>query len=151
MVEVYAGLDVSDKSTHLCVVDGSGAVVWAGACATDPEVIARTLRSRAPGLIRVVLETGPLSAFLFHGLAERGAPVTCVCARHAKGVLSARVNKSDPHDAEGLAQMARTGWFKAVRIKACATHMDRARLNSFQVLRGRSLSLGNRANCCAEN
>jgi transposase len=69
-----------------------------------------------------------LSAFLYHGLAERGVSATCVCARHAKGLLSARVNKSDPHDAEGLAQMARTGWFKAVRIKAEATHMDRAQL-----------------------
>ena len=128
MVEVYVGLDVSDKSTHLCVVDGSGGVIWSGACATDPEVIARTLERRAPGLKRVILETGPLSAFLYHGLVEREVPVVCVCARHAKGVLSARVNKSDPHDAEGLAQMARTGWFKAVRIKAEATHMDRARL-----------------------
>ena len=128
MVEVYAGLDVSDKMTHVCVTDGSGGVVWAGACATDPEVIARTLKTRAPGLARVVLETGALSAFLYHGLIERGVPVICVCARHAKGVLSARVNKSDPHDAEGLAQMARTGWFKAVRIKDEATHMDRARL-----------------------
>jgi len=128
MVEVYAGLDISDKSTHVCVVDGSGVEVWSGACATDPEIIARTLKTRAAGLARVVLETGPLSAFLYHGLVERGVPVICVCARHAKGVLSARVNKSDPHDAEGLAQMARTGWFKAVRIKAEATHMDRARL-----------------------
>lgn len=128
MVEVYAGLDVSDKMTHVCVMDGSGAVVWAGACATDPEAIAKTLKTRAPGLARVVLETGPLSAFLYHGLDERGVPVICVCARHAKGVLSARVNKSDPHDAEGLAQMARTGWFKAVRIKDEATHLDRARL-----------------------
>lgn len=126
MVEVYAGLDVSDKSTHICVTDGSGAVLWAGACATDPEVIAKTLKSRAQGLVRVVLETGPLSAFLYHGLVERGVAAICVCARHAKGVLSARVNKSDPHDAEGLAQMARTGWFKAVRIKDEATHMDRA-------------------------
>ncbi len=128
MVEVYAGLDVSDKATHVCVLDGSGAVLWAGACATDPEVIAKTLKTRAPGLVRVVLETGPLSAFLYHGLAERAIPVICICARHAKGVLSARVNKSDPHDAEGLAQMARTGWFKAVRIKQEATHLDRARL-----------------------
>ncbi len=117
MVEVYAGLDVSDKSTHVCVTALDGKVLWSGACATDPEVIAKTLRSRAPGLVRVILETGPLSAFLYHGLAERGVPVICVCARHAKGVLSVRVNKSDPHDAEGLAQMARTGWFKAVRIK----------------------------------
>jgi len=43
-------------------------------------------------------------------------------------VLSVRVNKSDPHDAEGLAQLARTGWFKAVRIKDSATHLDRASL-----------------------
>ena len=136
MVEVYAGLDVSDKMTHVCVVDATGATVWAGACATDPEVIAKTLRTRAKGLARVVLETGPLSAFLYHGLIEREVPVTCVCARHAKGVLSARVNKSDPHDAEGLAQMARTGWFKAVRIKAEATHMDRARLKIREQLIG---------------
>jgi transposase len=128
VVEVYAGLDISDKSTHLCVVDASGRVVWAGVCATDPDAIARTLKTRASRLARVVLETGALSSFLYHGLIECGVPVTCVCARHAKGVLSARVNKSDPHDAEGLAQMARTGWFKAVRIKAEATHMDRARL-----------------------
>ena len=55
-------------------------------------------------------------------------PAICVCARHAKGVLSTRVNKSDPHDAEGLAQLARTGWYKAVHIKDSATHLDRAQL-----------------------
>jgi len=141
MVEVYAGLDVSDKSTHVCVMDGSGVVLWAGACATDPEVIAKTLKSRAPGLVRVVLETGPLSAFLYHGLVERAVPVICICARHAKGVLSARVNKSDPHDAEGLAQMARTGWFKAVRIKQEATHLDRARLKIREQLMASRLAM----------
>lgn len=136
MVEVYVGLDVSDKSTQVCVVDRSGDVIWSGACATDPEVIVRTLKTRAAGLVRVVLETGALSAFLYHGLIERGVPVVCVCARHAKGVLSARINKSDPHDAEGLGQMARTGWFKPVRIKAEATHMDRARLKIREQLIG---------------
>lgn len=136
MVEVYAALDVSDKTTHICVVTVAGTAVWSGACATDPEVIARTLKARAAGLVRVVLETGPLSAFLYHGLVERGVPAVCVCARHAKGVLSVRVNKSDPHDAEGLAQMARTGWFKQVRIKAEATHMDRARLKIREQLIG---------------
>jgi len=135
-MQVYVGLDVSDKSTHVCVVDGAGATVWSGACASDPQVIARTLKTRAPGVERVILETGPLSTFLYHGLFERDVPVTCVCARHAKGVLSARVNKSDPHDAEGLAQMARTGWFKAIRIKADATHMDRARLKIREQLIG---------------
>jgi len=125
---MFAGLDVSDKATHICAVDDAGVIVWRGVCATDPQALAETLGKRCPGLVRVVLETGALSAFLYHGLVERDVPVTCICARHAKGVLSVRANKSDPHDAEGLAQLARTGWFKAVRIKDDATHLDRARL-----------------------
>ena len=128
MEQIYAALDVSDKTTHVCVVDAMGTIVWRGVCATDPEALAVVLKKRCPAVIRVVLETGPLSAFLYHGLIERGVPAICVCARHAKGVLSTRTNKSDPHDAEGLAQLARTGWFKAVRIKQEATHIDRAHL-----------------------
>lgn len=128
MTQVYAGLDVSDKSTHICAVDETGTIFWRGVCATDPQVLAETLGKRCPDVARVVLETGALSAFLYHGLIERGVPAVCICARHAKGVLSTRVNKSDPHDAEGLAQLARTGWFKAVHIKDGATHLDRAHL-----------------------
>lgn len=110
------------------MVDGAGAVLRRDVVASDPEALAQWLKRHCGGLARVVLETGPLSAFLYHGLAGRDVPVTCICARHAKGVLSTRVNKSDPHDAEGLAQLARTGWFKAVRIKGEATHIARARL-----------------------
>ena len=128
MLTTYCGLDVSDKTTHLCVVEADGKVIWRGVCATDPSALAATLSKHGRGVERVVLETGSLSAFLYHGLIERGVPAVCICARHAKGVLSARVNKSDPHDAEGLAQMARTGWFKVVRIKQEATHIDRAHL-----------------------
>src|SRR6185369_2805918 len=123
---IYAGLDISDKSTHICVMDSEGEIVWRGVCATDPEVLAFTLRKHARNVARVVLETGSLSAFLYHGLIERGVPVVCICARHAKKALSARTNKSDVYDAEGLAQLARTGWFKAVHIKDSATHLDRA-------------------------
>lgn len=125
---IYAGLDISDKSTHICVMDSEGKIAWRGVCATDPEVLAFTLRKHARNVARVVLETGSLSAFLYHGLIERGVPVVCICARHAKKALSARTNKSDVHDAEGLAQLARTGWFKAVYIKDSATHLDRAQL-----------------------
>ena len=125
---IYAGLDVSDKTTHICVVTSEGAVIRRDVVASDPEVLAKWLKRHCPDLVRVVLETGPLSAFLYHGLEERDVPVICICARHAKGVLSTRVNKSDPHDAEGLAQLARTGWFKAVRIKGEATHIARAQL-----------------------
>lgn len=128
MTKLYAGLDVSDRLTHICLVDDEGGIVWRGACPTDPEALATILGRHAPHLVRAVLETGSLSAFLYHGLIERGIPAVCICARHAKGVLSARVNKSDVHDAEGLAQLARTGWFKAVHIKDGASHLVRADL-----------------------
>jgi len=132
MSEVYAGLDVSDKQTHICLADAAGAVVWRGRCATDPDVISRQLakrtRSLSVSLARTVLETGALSAFLYHGLCVRGLDVVCICARHAKGVLSTRVNKTDANDAEGLAQLARTGWYKAVHVKDSETHLDRAHL-----------------------
>ena len=127
MTEIYAGLDVSDKTTHICAVDRDGKVAWRGVCASDPESLASALKAHCPELVRVVLETGTLSSFLYHGLVERGVPAVCICARHAKGVLSVQVNKSDVHDAEGLAQMARTGWYKAVHMKDSQTHLDRAR------------------------
>lgn len=125
---IFAGLDVSDKTTHVCLVDDGGAILKRDVVASDPETLAKWLTKHCEGLSRVVLETGPLSTFLYHGMVERGVPVECICARHAKGVLATRVNKSDVHDAEGLAQLARTGWFKRVHMKASATHIDRAAL-----------------------
>lgn len=142
-MKIFAALDVSDKTTHVCVVDVEGVILWRGVCATDPAVLATTLDRHAPGLERVVLETGPLSAFLYHGLIERDVPAVCICARHAKGALSVRVNKSDAHDAEGLAQLARTGWFKAVHIKDSATHLDRAQLKVREQLIRARLAMGN--------
>ena len=125
---IYAGLDVSDKTTHICVVAGDGAIVRREVVASDPDALARWLGRHCPQLERVVLETEPLATFLYHGLAERGVAVTCICARHAKRALSARVMKSDVNDAESLAQLARTGWFKPVHMKAEGTHIDRAAL-----------------------
>lgn len=75
----------------------------------------------------LVLKTGTLSTFPPHGLVERDVSVECICARHAKGIR-ARVNKSDVHDAEGLAQLVRTGWYKGIHMKTSATHIDRAAL-----------------------
>jgi hypothetical protein len=91
---LYAGMDVSDKVTHICVVDGEGVVLRREVQATDPDVLAKWLKRCGPDLVRVVLETGPLSTYLYHGLVERDVAVVCIYARHAKKALSARVNKS---------------------------------------------------------
>ena len=74
-MSIFAGLDVSDKSTHICVVDAEGGVLRRDVVASDPEALASWLNRHCPDLVRVVLETGPLSTFLYHGLVERGIPV----------------------------------------------------------------------------
>ncbi len=109
-------------------VDGAGTVFRRDVVASDPEVLARWFGKYCPDLTRVVLETGTLSTFLYHSLVECAVVIECICTRHAKGVLAVRVNKSDVHNAERLAQLARMGWFKRVHMKASATHIDRAAL-----------------------
>lgn len=48
-MKIFAALDVSDKSTHVCVVDGDGVVVWRGVCATDLRCWRRRLTAKRPG------------------------------------------------------------------------------------------------------
>jgi len=127
-MEEYAGLDVSLKAVSICVVDDRGVVAWRGEVANEPSVVARALSRHAPGLSRVVLETGSCGIHLYRGLEGLGFPVVCVCARHAKGALQCRVNKTDANDAEGLAQLARTGWYREVYVKSAGAHEIRAHL-----------------------
>jgi transposase len=60
-MEYYVGLDVSLKQTSICVVDQSGSVVREGVVDSDPEAISE---SKAPGAVRIGLETGPTSTWL---------------------------------------------------------------------------------------
>ena len=90
----YVALDVSLRSTSVHVVDERGRRVWRGKCPTDVTALASTIREHAPEVERVGLETGMLSTWLCHGLAEAGLPVVCMDARQAKAALSCRINKT---------------------------------------------------------
>ena len=63
-------------------------------------------------------------------LRALGLPVVCVDARQAHRALSGRLNKSDPADAEGLAQLAGTGWYRAVHVKSLGSDRLRALLGA---------------------
>jgi transposase len=139
----YVGLDVSLKETSVCILRDDGSVVFEGKGATDPAVLARLLRKRAPDLIRVGLEIGPTSAWLTHALAAEGLPVVCLDARHAQAVLSVRPNKSDPGDARGLAEMVRAGWFGAVQVKSMTAHERKALLIARHQLIGMLVQMDN--------
>ena len=127
-MEHYAGLDVSLKAVSICVCDGDGEVLWRGEVVNDASVVAAALSARAPGLRRAVLESGSCGIHLYRGLEGARVPIICVCARHAKGVLGCQLNKSDANDAEGLAQLARTGWYREVHVKSAEAHVIRSHL-----------------------
>jgi transposase len=111
----YVGLDVSLKETKLHVLDEAGNRVWRGRCATEPAAIATAVRQYAPTAVRIGLETGPLTTWLWTALTAESLPMVCLDARHAKKALDMRVNKTDANDAEGLAHLVRTGWYREVR------------------------------------
>jgi transposase len=124
----FAGLDVSQAKTTVCIVDERGLVTWRGSCASSPGAIARALATRASSLERVGLESGPLAPWLVHELRALALPVVCLDARHARAALSVQINKSDANDADGLAQIVRTGWYREVEVKSMAAHRVRATL-----------------------
>ena len=95
-MEYDVGLDVSLKQTSICVVDQSGSVVREGVVDSDPEAISVYVRSKALGAVRIGLETGPTSTWLWTELKRLGLPVICIDARHAKAVLKMQINKSRP-------------------------------------------------------
>ena len=95
-MEYYVGLDVSLKQTSICVVDQTGSVVREGVVDSDPEAISVYVRSKAPDAVRIGLETGPTSTWLWTELKRLGLPVICIDARHAKAVLKMQINKSRP-------------------------------------------------------
>src|SRR6266576_3223756 len=130
----YIGLDVSLKQTSICVVNQVGSVVREGVVDSEPEAIAAFVRSKAPGAVRIGLETGPTATWLWTELKQLGLPVICIDARHAKAVLKMQINKSDRNDAAGIARIMQTGWFKEVHVKDIDSHSVRALLASRALL-----------------
>ena len=117
-MNVFAALDVSQDLTAICVVDAAGSVLSEAKVPTCPDAISTWLAKQPGDVERVGMETGPLAVWLWNALTERGLPVICLDARHANGVLKMMPNKTDRLDARGLAQIVRTGWFRAVQIKS---------------------------------
>ena len=105
----YVGLDVSQKTTTLCIVDGEGRRQWRGECITSPDQIVHTVLRHAGTGASIGIETGPMTPWLVHELRSRGLDVICLDARHARAALRMQLNKTDRNDAEGLAQIMRTG------------------------------------------
>ncbi len=133
-MESYVGLDVSLKRTSICVVDRTGKVLCEGTVNSTPEAIVEFVKSKAAGAVRIGLETGPTSTWLWTEIKALGLPVICIDARHAKAVLKMQINKSDRNDAFGIARIMQCGWYKEVRVKGLDSHAIKAVLVSRALL-----------------
>jgi transposase len=139
----YAGLDVSVKETSICIVDETGQICRELKVTSHPEDLLRVLQDPAWNLVRVGLEAGPLSQWLFNGLAEAGIPVQCIETRHAKAYLKAQINKTDRNDARGIAQMMRVNLFRPVHVKTLTSQKRRALLTARKLLQEKAIAIDN--------
>jgi len=124
-MSLFAGLDVSVRTTAICVLDAMGRVLHESTADSTPEAIAGYLHSVGHRFERIGLEAGPLSQWIYAGLVDQNLPAICVETRHMHAALSARINKTDRNDARGIAQMMRVGLFKAVHVKTPASQHRR--------------------------
>jgi transposase len=90
------GLDVSLKLTAICIVDQTGKIEREGMVESNPEAIAAFIKSHAPHVARVGLETGATATWLWTELNKMGLPVICIDARHAKAALKMQIKQERP-------------------------------------------------------
>ena len=95
---------------------------------SDPEAIAAFVRARTTNVVRIGLESGATSTWMWSELHRMGLPVICIDARHAKAALQMQINKSDRNDAAGIARIMQTGWYREVRVKGLDSHAIKALL-----------------------
>ena len=114
----FAGLDVSLEETAICIIDETGAIVREARVVSEPDALVSFFDALGMTLERVGLEACSLTAWLHQGLSEAGIPAVCIEARQAKAAMGAMPNKTDRNDARGIAQIMRTGWYRAVHVKA---------------------------------
>jgi transposase len=126
----FAGLDVSLEETTVCVVDDGGLIVREARAASEPEALVAFFRGCGLVMERVGLEACSLTAWLHQGLTEAGIVAICIEARQAKAAMGAMPNKTDRNDARGIAQIVRTGWYRAVHVKNPSCRSWRALLTA---------------------
>jgi transposase len=142
-MEHFAGLDVATATTAVCIVDGSGASILEQSGPTDPAQIAQILAPYGQTLIRVGHEAGSLSPWLHRELEALGVPIHCLETRHVRAAMAAQRNKTDKNDALALAQIMRTGWFRAVHIKSETAYRLRLLLTQRRNLKRKFVDLEN--------
>lgn len=139
----YAGLDISLDDTHICVLDESGALLLQTRVPTEPEAICRALEEVPGTLKRIGVEASSLGGWLQAELSAAGLPAIVIEARQARATMQAQRNKTDKNDARAIAQIMRTGWFRAVHVKSPESQRIRMLLANRRLLKRKLIDMEN--------
>src|SRR3712207_5034304 len=137
------GIDVSLETSSICIVDQNGRVVRELTAETEPEALAMALLDTGLAFARVGLEAGPLSQWLHAGLTRARLPVMLIETRRLRAATKTMPVKTDRNDARAMAQVVRTGWFRAVHVKSALSQELRALLTARKLLVGKVRDLDN--------
>jgi transposase len=117
-MKYYVGLYVSMKETAVCIMDQDGTIMFEKMVPTEPKDIDTYLADKGFLYERIGIEASNLSIWLHKKLEQSGYAIIMIETHHAKAAMAAQNVKTDRNDARGIAQMMRTGWFKAVHVKS---------------------------------
>ncbi len=126
----YAGIDVSLECSSVAIVDATGKIVREGKVASDPVALIAWFRVFGLNVIRIGLEAGPLSQWLYAAMKEAGLAVELLETRHVRNAFKTMAVKTDRKDARGIAELMRVGWFRPVHCKSMDAQETRAILTA---------------------
>jgi len=142
-MDYYAGIDVSLECSSVCVVDASGKIIREAKVASEPQALIDGFRALRFGLVRIGLEAGPLSQWLYAAMTQEGLAVELLETRHVRDAFKAMTVKSDRNDARNIAQLMRLGWFRPVHCKSLAAQEVRAMLTARKLVQSKLLDVEN--------
>lgn len=127
----YCGLDVSNKSTSICVINEAGEIVFEKEVSTKAKQLMQALKGFKE--LECVVESAPLAERLCEVVEECGHKIDIIDARHAKAVTQTS-KKTDRLDAQKLAQVCRVDWYTRVHRKSGKARELRSYLRARQQL-----------------
>jgi transposase len=116
-MKYYVGLDVSQKTTYLCIIDESGKTVNEAVVETDPIIILNYLSKNNFIDVLIGFESGSFSHYLTRVFVQQGQNPVCMDARKLKPFLDIKINKTDKNDARGIAEALRLNLYSVVPYK----------------------------------
>jgi len=140
-MEYYGGIDVSLKESAVCVVDQDGKIFREAKVLSEPEAPIEWFTSLGVPFVRIGLEAGPLSQWLYPPMRNAALPVELLETRQVKTVLATMPVKTDRNDARGIAQLVRFGWFRPVHCKSISAQEKRTLLTTRSMIQSKLLDI----------